>query len=433
MTPPAVSLRPAAATDRLALWRWRNDPETRRASFDQSAISLEDHTRWFEQSLGRSDRWLWIVQADGADAGTVRLDLQNGEATVSINVAPEWRRRGVGVGALRALTHEAFRVPGIARLVAEVKRDNAASRAVFAGAGYTVARDSDPLVMTRTDRLRVVAGVQARLRSARLPGKVLLPVAGRPLLGWIVARLHHAKEVDAIVISTTTAPADAAIEALAHEAGVGCFRGSEEDVADRLLGTARQAGADALVRITADCPLVDPGVVDRVTRAFRDSRGELEYACNVFPSTFPHGLDVEVLSLGLLERLVREIDDVFFRDWFSAFIREHPERFAMANIVHVPDLHELRWTVDYPEDLRFVEQVFRELGEGGESAGLAEIAAILERRPELREINRHLEDSAIIRGIRSATYHRLIAERSRGAGADRARPPAAERSVEAGS
>ena len=419
MTLSVVSLRPVTAADSLALWRWRNDPETRRASFDQSVISLEDHTRWFEQSLGRSDRRLWIVQANGADAGTVRLDLRNGEAAVSINVAPEWRSRGVGVRALRALTREAFRLSGIARLVAEVKADNLASRAAFASAGYTLAHEGDPLVMSRTDRFRVVAGIQARLRSARLPGKVLLPVAGRPLLGWIVARLQHAKEVDGIVISTTTAPADAAIEALAHEAGVECFRGSEEDVADRLLGTARQAGADALVRITADCPLVDPGVVDRVTRAFREAPGELEYACNVFPSTFPHGLDVEVLSLGLLERLVREIDDVFFRDWFSAFIREHPERFAMANVAHTPDLHELRWTVDYPEDLRFVEEVLRELGEGGETAGLAEINAVLERRPELREINRHLEDSVIIRGIRSVTYHRLLAERARGGGPER--------------
>jgi spore coat polysaccharide biosynthesis protein SpsF len=391
------------------------------ASFNQAPVSLDEHSRWFEESLARPDRRLYIVQADGGDAGVVRLDLADGEAIVNINIAPEWRGRGVGTGALRAVSREAFGPLGLGRLTAQMKADNLASRTVFLRAGYVVAREGDPVIVTRTSRLRVVAAIQARLKSTRLPGKALRVVGGRPLLGWITARLRRAREVDQIVVSTTSVPADDAIEEFARSAGVECFRGSEEDVVRRLTETARDYGADGLVRITADCPLVDPAIVNRVIEEFREARGSVEYVSNVYPSTFPHGLDVEVLSRELLERLDREIDDSFYRDWFSAFIREHPERFRMANVANPVDLHELRWTVDYAADLEFLEGVLAELGTAAEAAGMEAILDVLGRRPELREINRHLEDSVIIRGIRSAAYHGLLAEQARAGEAREAR------------
>lgn len=412
---PSVTLRPAVPGDLLALWRWRNDPDTRRASFDEAPVPLDVHTRWFEDAMRRADRRLYLVRADGADAGVVRLDLTRDEGVVHINVAPEWRGRGVGAAALEALCREASSSLGVSRLTVRVKAGNLASRRAFESAGFTVVSEGDPLLLARTARLRVVAAIQARLKSARLPGKVLRVVNGRPMLGWIVARLRHAREVDDVVVSTTTADADAAIEEFVASVGVGCFRGSEEDVVSRLLETARKFGADAVVRITADCPLVDPGVVDLVVRTFRRAPAGVEYVSNVYPSTFPHGLDVEVLSRSLLERLDREVDDPFYRDWFSAFIREHPERYMMINVASPADLHELRWTVDHPEDVEFVGRVFDALGPAAESAGMPEMLALLERHPDWRDINRHLEDSVIIRGIRSVTYHRLLAERARAA------------------
>jgi spore coat polysaccharide biosynthesis protein SpsF len=409
----SVTLRPATVQDCLVLWRWRNDPVTRQASLDDAPVPLEAHTRWLEDSLRRDDRRIYIVQAAEAEVGMVRLDLSGSEATVSINISPEWRGQGVGPAALRTLCRQAFGSLALMRLIAQVKAVNYVSRAAFERAGFEVVGGRDPLVMARTGRLRVVAAIQARLGSRRLPGKVLRVVSGRPLIGWIVSRLCHAREVDAVVVSTSTAPADAALEKFAKSAGVGFFRGSEEDVLSRLLETSREFGADAIVRITGDCPLIDPAVVDLVTGTFRESQGRVEYVSNVYPSTFPQGLDVEVLSRELLERLDREIDDSFYRDWFSAFIREHPERFTMMNVANPVDLHELRWTVDYAEDLEFLGRLLTELGAIAEAAGMEEILAVLRRRPELRDINRHLEDSAIIRGIRSATYHRLLAERER--------------------
>jgi len=136
-----VTLRPAVAEDCLTLWRWRNDPETRRGSFDMGEVLLETHTRWFEDGLSRGDRRIYIVRANGVDVGMVRLDLKGREANVSINVAREWRGKGVGTEALRAVATEAFDRLGLVRLVAEVKPDNVASRVVFERAGFALVEE----------------------------------------------------------------------------------------------------------------------------------------------------------------------------------------------------------------------------------------------------------------------------------------------------
>jgi spore coat polysaccharide biosynthesis protein SpsF len=409
---PHVRLRPVESDDVARLWRWRNDPAARAASFDEREIPLDTHREWFEATRRRADRALYIAEADGTAAAALRLDLDGAAAEVSINVAPEWRGRGVGVAALVTLSREAFGVRGLAGLTARVKADNAISRVVFERAGFAPSGGTPGVLhLARTHRPRIVATIQARLGSTRLPGKVLRPAARRPLLAWILDRLRAATELDGVQLATSTAPADDALAAFAAEHGVACVRGSEDDVVQRLGAAACRAGADAIVRITGDCPLVDPAIVDTVVRAFRARPWELDYASNVYPSTFPHGLDVEVLGRALLERLDREIDDAFYRDWFSAFVREHPERFAIVNVEAEVDRHELRWTVDHPEDLVFVDEVFRRLGADGHVFGMGDVLALLEREPALRDINRHLEDPAIVRGIRSHTYHRLLAER----------------------
>jgi RimJ/RimL family protein N-acetyltransferase len=152
-----ITLRLAVAGDAEALWRWRNDPVTRRASFDEREVPLEAHARWFEEALGRADRRIYIVEADGAAAGMVRLDLAGGEGAVSINLAAEWRGRGIGAEALRLLAREAFGRLRLARVTALVKADNPGSRAAFERAGFSVSRDGDPVVLARASD----AGVSA--------------------------------------------------------------------------------------------------------------------------------------------------------------------------------------------------------------------------------------------------------------------------------
>lgn len=260
-------------------------------------------------------------------------------------------------------------------------------------------------------KLRVVAAIQARMGSTRLPGKVLLPIGGRPAIQRIAERLAYCREVDEVVVSTSVERRDAPIAALAERIGLACVRGSEMDIIERLGRTATQTGADALVRITADCPLVDPETVNRVVAVWRRSDGALDYASNVFPPTFPDGLDVEVVSRHILECLDQEVSDPLFREWFTANILEHPASFRIANIEHERDLSDLRWTLDYPEDMAFVEAVYQALDHEGSGFGMQDVLRLLELRPELRDLNRHLEDHIVVRGIRSAAYHAVLRQR----------------------
>ncbi len=139
MSAPAVTLRPALSSDARTLWRWRNDPQTRAASFSGDAVELAAHERWLQDTLGRADRRLYVAHAEGRDVATARLDVQGTEAVVSLTVAPEWRGRGMGTHVLRALAAEAFGAAGLRRLVARIKPDNAASRTAFERAGYAPA------------------------------------------------------------------------------------------------------------------------------------------------------------------------------------------------------------------------------------------------------------------------------------------------------
>jgi len=151
---PAVRLRPATREDVARLWQWRNDPQTRRASLDESEISLEAHARWLEQTLARPDRRLYVATSTGKDVASARLDIAAGEAEVSVTVAPEHRGRGLGPAVLQALARDAFGALGLARLVARIKRDNTASLTAFERAGFCLVEEGPVLMLIRESRRR---------------------------------------------------------------------------------------------------------------------------------------------------------------------------------------------------------------------------------------------------------------------------------------
>jgi spore coat polysaccharide biosynthesis protein SpsF len=420
-----LTARRAERTDARLLWRWANDPETRRRSFGKATIPYADHLTWLAAKLASDASAIWIFRDGPEPVGQVRVDLADGVAEVSLVVAPEHRGRGYGKSMLASalpLLRRDFAPHH--RVRALVLDDNVASLRLFTAGGFRVvgpARRADGQQATVLElqpsgkgeagasRLKVVGAIQARTGSTRLPGKVLLPIAGRSAIERIAGRMAACRELDAIVVSTSVEPRDDALEQLATRIGLACVRGSEADLVERLGRTARVTGADALVRITADCPLTDPALIDRTVVAWRDSGGRLDYVSNVFPATFPDGLDVEVLSRQVLERLGGEITDPFFRESLTAYIRERPGAFEILNVEHCSDLSHLRWTLDYPEDLRFVEAVYTALGERA-VFGMAEILDLVERHPELRDLNRHREDTVTLRGIRGATYHAALSK-----------------------
>ncbi len=237
-------------------------------------------------------------------------------------------------------------------------------------------------------RPRVIAIVQARLGSTRLPGKALLPLAGRPMLEHVLARAAAVPGVDAIVLATTVDPQDDALADFARSAGVPCVRGSVEDVLDRFHAALRAHPAAAVVRVTGDCPLLDPAVSGLVVAEYLRRAGEVDYASNVHPPTYPDGLDTEVFSAAALEAAWREARRGSDREHVTPYLWQHPERFRLANVAHAENLSALRWTVDDARDLDFARAVCGALApEGARLFGMQEVLDLLRARPELSALN----------------------------------------------
>jgi spore coat polysaccharide biosynthesis protein SpsF len=221
------------------------------------------------------------------------------------------------------------------------------------------------------------------MSSTRLPGKVLADVCGEPMLALLVRRLQASSELDGIVVATSTDEGDDPIEELAGELAVSTHRGPRDDVLSRFAGAA--AGhAGPLVRVTADCPLIDAAVVDDVIGLFRSTDG-CDYASNIEPRTFPDGLDVEVLSPATLAAASGLAVDAADREHVTTVIRSNPERFKSASLVCGEDLGDIRWTVDTEDDLEFVRQLVSRLDRRRHAAGMAEILAAVRQEPSLAD------------------------------------------------
>lgn len=236
---------------------------------------------------------------------------------------------------------------------------------------------------------QVVAILQARMSSTRLPGKVMAPILGRPMLVRQVERLRRCAGLDLLVVATSDQPADDLIAVVCVEEGVACFRGSLADVLDRFYQCAKAHAADHVVRLTGDCPLTDPQMVDELVRFYL--AGDFDYAANCRPPTLPDGLDAEVFTFAALEAAWRGATDPFEREHVVPFIIRRPERFRMGNWAWPQDLSGLRWTVDEPEDLAFATRVYEALYPGTPEFGFRDVLDLLKRRPELADLNRRFE------------------------------------------
>ncbi len=263
----------------------------------------------------------------------------------------------------------------------------------------------------------IIAIIQARYASTRLPGKVLLDIGGEPMLARVVERARRALTLDGVMVATSLDPADDAIAALCAQRGYPCYRGSLHDVLDRFYGAARLSGAKTIVRLTADCPVIDPEVIDLTVEAFLGkyinknvnsirftvygdttldtgpctlNTGFYDFAASRLPPpwrrTFPMGLDVEVCSLQALERAWREADQPHQREHVMPYLYEQEGRFRVLLVDHYPDYGSLRWTVDTPEDLALLRKIYAHFG-GRSDFSWKEILALIEHEPELVTIN----------------------------------------------
>lgn len=243
---------------------------------------------------------------------------------------------------------------------------------------------------------RVLAILQARMSSTRLPGKVLAPLLGRPMLARQMERLARCESLGLLVVATSDRPEDLPIVELCAAQGAACFRGSLDDVLDRFYQCARECSAGHVVRLTGDCPLTDPEMIDALVRFYLEN--DFDYASNCRPPTLPDGLDAEVFTFAALEAAWREAADPFEREHVVPYIIRRPERFGLANWTWPRDLSGLRWTVDEPEDLDFVRRVYEALYPGNPAFGFRDVLALLRERPELADMNARFERNAGSKG-----------------------------------
>ncbi len=234
--------------------------------------------------------------------------------------------------------------------------------------------------------MRIVSVIQARMGSSRLPGKVLMTLYDRPVIEWVHERASRIPGIADVVVATTTARADDGLARWCERHGMTVFRGSEHDVLDRYIRCAREHDADAVVRITADCPLLDPGESGRVVASFLDTQA-CDYASNVEPRTYPVGLDTEVISRDALEVSGREAEDPSDLEHVTSFVRRNPIRFPQASVTFEPDASKHRWTLDEIDDFTFLSAVAERLQLRNFQGSMAEVLAILDAEPELQGLN----------------------------------------------
>jgi spore coat polysaccharide biosynthesis protein SpsF len=253
---------------------------------------------------------------------------------------------------------------------------------------------------------KTVAIIQARMGSSRLPGKVLLDIAGNPMIQHVIERTQRTHSLDSVVIATTTDPSDDPVAAFAVSMGIPCTRGSLHDVLDRYYQAAKAHNAEVIVRITADCPLIDPEIIDQTVQLVTGNQSlNPDFSCNRLPPpftrTFPIGLDVETCTFTALERAWREATETFHREHVMPFIYEGAQLtletphlalgtsqrgFHIAQLHHTPDHGNLRWTVDTPEDLAFIRELFTHLGNNPNFTWY-DALQIVQQHPELAQIN----------------------------------------------
>ena len=248
-----------------------------------------------------------------------------------------------------------------------------------------------------------LAVLQARMSSSRLPGKVMLPLLGQPMIGRQIERIRRARLIDELVVATSTDPADDVLADYVGSLGVAVVRGPLDDVLARFVLAIEQFEPDAVVRLTADCPLTSPAVIDQVIEQFLAA--DVDYCSNTLQPTYPDGLDTEVVRPAALLAVAAGSVDVAVHEHVTLGVYRRAELFSLANVRGEEDLADLRWTVETPEDFAFVEEVYAALYPSDPLFDLPEILQLLEERPALVRSSADEVRNAALIGLDTGAMH----------------------------
>lgn len=389
--------------DLPSLKAWRNaQMEVLR---QERPLTDADQLRWFQAVREDPDQHIVAFRREGeliGYGGIVHIDQAGRTGELSFLVSPE---RASGdeydwdlLHGCELMAGHAFRTLRLNSLTTETfdfreRQIGLLERFGFAREGWLRGGKSRAgkqhgsvlhrLTKARWERMHgaVTVMIQARMASSRLPGKVLTELDGKPLL-WYVVRQSRLSKAGKVAVLTTDLPEDDGLATFAASVGADCYRGSEEDVLLRFHGAAGSLNAEVIVRVTGDCPLIDPTVVNTAIDEFK--KGECDYLHT--SGRWPDGLDVEVFSMDTLERLHRKAERGYQREHVTRYIHDNPAEFVVQTIEPDGDFSDERWTVDEPRDLEMVEGLLKQIG--GRPVTMAAVLEILDAHPELREINR---------------------------------------------
>ncbi|WP_243544266.1 GNAT family N-acetyltransferase [Pseudodesulfovibrio tunisiensis] len=427
------------ATDRLVLhpmdeslagreWAgWLNDPENVAFSRQRDRVHTPESCAEYVRSFRGTPNSLWAITLTGSNrhVGNIaaHVDERNSVANVALMIgAHDCKGMGLATEALVATAEWLMNVRGIRKVeVGTMAANKAMIRvarksgmiedgrrrgqfllegkpvdvvyfALFAkpNAGDAVfSGKTDSPEKMKTDSPKSVALIEARMGSSRLPGKVMLDMAGAPMLQRMIERVRLSRSLDEIVVATTTNPSDDIIQALCDRLGCPAFRGSEHDMLDRLLQAARAHHADIIVQLTGDCPLIDPAHIDRSLDELEKTGAD--YVSNSLTPSFPIGFDVRLFPTSVLEEVDRLTMDPIDRVHGSYYIYTHPEQFRLAGWEADRDMEkELRLTVDEFSDYEVVRRVFEALLPGGIDFTAEQVVNWLREHPEIAGLNRNV-------------------------------------------
>lgn len=236
--------------------------------------------------------------------------------------------------------------------------------------------------------MNVAAIIQARVGSTRLPNKVLKEIAGRTVLEHVINRVKAASKIDDIIVATTVNKEDRKIVKICNDLGCSVFCGSEEDVLDRYYQAAKSFKVRHIVRITADCPLIDSSIIDEVVG--KHLKEQADYTANVIKETYPDGLDVEVFTFNSLKKAFMNAQLLSEREHITPYIRKHREVFKIVNVEYSENLSDKRWTLDEEADYQFIKYVYKGLFNKNPLFGMKEIIEFLKENPEIEKLNMHI-------------------------------------------
>jgi spore coat polysaccharide biosynthesis protein SpsF len=235
--------------------------------------------------------------------------------------------------------------------------------------------------------MKIIATIEARMMSSRFPGKVLLEAAGKSMLQRLVDRLRAVPSIGGIMLATTINKADDELEKISKIIGIGCYRGSQDDVMGRVIGAGESAGADIIVEITGDCPIIDSQIVEQTIRLF--NANQADYVSNAHIRSYPDGMDTQVFRLETLKRSATMTNDRLDHEHVTLHIRNHPEVFTQLHLVSPPETHwpELGLTLDEPKDYELLKKIIEHFEPNNSLFSCREVIQLLKQRPDWVAIN----------------------------------------------